>query len=384
MEGYGINVHCDGLSVRVQPTNFLARAALGTNDLIVPISDIASLLFKGAGRLTNGHLELRTHQGQRHQLHFRREQQPEFEALHTQLQATIPRGPTSPSVVDSVATGRPAVSAPKQERESRARSTSPGVLILRGSGHSYFPQEVVGESHYGMQLNKVAGREQEGERKVLAELRREPSNRHDRNAVQVLIDGGLVGYLPREDALLYQPELTTVEGRGRPAFCRARLWWRREGRREVFASVSLDLARPGELLPIASPDESIPHLVIPTGRWYRVKTEQLNVLAGLLAKAYVPGKALAYASLHLVERAGPRSTTQIVVVRIDDVEAGELSRQVSAKLVPLLAPLRDAQVTCYAEASLTGNAIAAEVRVHLTMPEDLPQEFVRRVQAITS
>lgn len=383
MEGYGLNVHYDGASVQVQPTKFLARAALGANDLTVPICDIASLQFKSAGRLANGRLELRTREGKRYQLHFTREQQPGFEVLRTELQAVIPSGITSPGTPNPVPAEVPAPSVPVRGRGSHSRSTFQGPLVLRSSGHSYFPQEVVGESHYGMHLNKVAGREPEGEREVFAELRREPSNRHDRNAVQVLIDGGVVGYLPREDAPSYQPELTVLEGWGRPMICRARLWWRRESRREVFASVSLDIARPGELLPIASPDASIPHLVIPTRRWYRVKTEDSNVLAGLLAKAYVPGKAFAYASLHLVERTGPRSTAQIVVVRIDDVEAGELSKQMSTKLVPLLAPLRDARVTCYAEASLTGNAIAAEVRVHLTMPEDLPQEFVGQVQALT-
>ena len=380
MEGYGINVHYDGVSVQVQPTKFLARATFGANGLVVRVSDITWLLFKGAGRVATGRLELQTHEGKRHQLHFTREQQPEFEALHSQLQA--PSGIPSPDTRSRVMVEISATPTPVWGRGSRSPSTSQGPLVLRGSGHSYFPQEVVGESHYGVHLNKVAGREPEGEREVFAELRREPSNRHDRNAVQVLIDGGVVGHLPREDAPSYQPELTAMEGWGRPMICRARLWWRRESRREVFASVSLDIARPGELLPIASPDASIPHLVIPTRRWYRVKIEDSSVLAGLLAKAYVPGKAFAYASLHLMERAGPRSTTQIVVVRIGDVEAGELSKQMSAKLVPLLAPLRDARVTCYAEASLTGNAIAAEVRVQLTMPEDLPQEFVGRIQSI--
>ncbi|MER7840957.1 hypothetical protein ABTY98_34970 [Streptomyces sp. NPDC096040] len=313
MEGYGINVHYDGVSVQVQPAKFLARATFGANGLAVPASDIASLLFKGAGRVANGRPELRTHEGKRHQLHFTREQQPGFEVLHTELQAVTPSGITAPSTPSPVTAQSSATPTPVWGRGSRSPSTSQGPLVLRSSGHSYFPQEVVGESHYGVHLNKVAGREPEGER-------------------------------------------------------------------EVFA----DIARPGELLPIASPDASVPHLVIPTRRWYRVKTEDSSVLAGLLAKAYVPGKAFAYASLHLVERVGPRSTTQIVVVRIGDLEAGELSKQTSAKLVPLLAPLRGARVACYAEASLTGNAIAAEVRVQLTMPEDLPQEFVGRVQAITS
>ncbi|MFD5792452.1 HIRAN domain-containing protein [Streptomyces diastatochromogenes] len=366
----------------MQPTNFFAGAALGTSDLVVPVPDIASIRLKNAGRVMRGCLEIWTRGGQRYRLYFTREQQPGFEALHAELQANIPHESLRPHNMGMVE--GPITPGPEQGSRSHAWPVPQGPLVLRGSGSAYFPQEVVGESFYGAHLSRVAGREEEGERKVFAELRREPSNRHDSNAVQVLIDGGVVGHLPREDAPLYQPELKAVESWGRPAMCRARLWWRRESRREVFASVSLDLARPGELLPIASPDTSVPHVTVPAGRSYQVKVDHSEVLAGLLAQAYVPGKALAYASLHLVERAGPRSTTQIVVVRIGDVEVGGLSKQTSAKLTALLAPLRDAQVKCYAEASLTGNAIAAEVRVYLTMPENLPPEFVRQVQVITS
>lgn len=107
----------------------------------------------------------------------------------------------------------------------------------------------------------------------------------------------------------------------------------------------------------------------------------MDVLVPLLDMAYVPGRAFAHAQLELVDRPGPRSLTSIAVVLIDGGEAGELSRQTSARLKPLLGRLRDARVSCYAEAELTGNPLAAEVRVSLTMPEELSPEFVRRVDA---
>ncbi len=58
-------------------------------------------------------------------------------------------------------------------------------------------QEVVGESHYKEAIRaalELFGRAQ------LAQLVREPKNRHDRNAVAVRLAGKTVGYLPASDA----------------------------------------------------------------------------------------------------------------------------------------------------------------------------------------
>jgi hypothetical protein len=320
MDGYGITVDFDGARVEARPTNAVAKG------------------------------------------------------LRAKLQAAIGRDAGAMRPKGAGDADRPAPAVP-----TGAPTATP--FLLRGTGR--FAQEVVGESHYGAQLSRLAGREREGEREVVAQLRREPSNRYDRNAVQVLIDGCLVGHLPREDAPSYHAELQVVEGWRRAATCRARLWWRREPDR-LFASVSLDLAKPGQLVPICWPDPAARHVVMPAGRWHQItgEAEHMDVLAPLLARAYIPGSAFAYASLYLVDRARARSMAHIAVVRVEGKDVGELSKQVSAKLVPLLAPLRAAQATCYAEVELTGNALAVEGRVSLTMPEGLPPSFVQQVQAL--
>ena len=62
--------------------------------------------------------------------------------------------------------------------------------------------DVVGESRYQVELETIAGgRTADGARHAcIAVLRPEPTNRHDKNAVQVEVDGYTVGYLPRDVA----------------------------------------------------------------------------------------------------------------------------------------------------------------------------------------
>jgi len=69
--------------------------------------------------------------------------------------------------------------------------------------------EVVGESHYQEDLWELAGGRSVDRIRcaVTAVLVPEPENEHDSNAVKVLIEGRLVGYLSREDAVAYVPGL---------------------------------------------------------------------------------------------------------------------------------------------------------------------------------
>lgn len=153
-------------------------------------------------------------------------------------------------------------------------------------------------------------------------MRREPTNRHDANAIQVLIDGQLVGHLPREDAARYQPPLQMVEGRGQLATCAARLWWSKEDG-DFIASVSLDLAEPAELIHVNSPTSDGQLVVLPAGRPYQVSgtAEHLDVLAPLIARAYIPGSVAMYGTLRATARKGTRTTSHIVTVHIDNQES---------------------------------------------------------------
>ncbi len=84
---------------------------------------------------------------------------------------------------------------------------------------------VAGESHYQEALREIVGAPA-GEQVAVdteAMLVPEPSNPHDPNAVMVQIDGRLVGYLPREEAVAYGPALEELGARGRTGLCEARI-----------------------------------------------------------------------------------------------------------------------------------------------------------------
>lgn len=73
-------------------------------------------------------------------------------------------------------------------------------LIMEPTG--FFNFDVVGESHYQHALKKIAGPESRGGKQHVCDAMvvHQPDNRHDGNACAVVIEGLLVGYLPRSEA----------------------------------------------------------------------------------------------------------------------------------------------------------------------------------------
>lgn len=94
------------------------------------------------------------------------------------------------------------------------------VEVPQITGPGYFDIEVAGESHYQRHLSKVCGpRCKEGERKeVRAQLALENDNQFDNMAVKVMIQGGLVGYLPRETARDFRRALVAGDLTAHPVF----------------------------------------------------------------------------------------------------------------------------------------------------------------------
>lgn len=84
-------VQWDGVTLRAHGKNKAARVALAgedhEQDVIVTRDWIASVGYRKAGRMTNGRVDVRTVDGKRYQLHFRRKQREGFEALARDLGA---------------------------------------------------------------------------------------------------------------------------------------------------------------------------------------------------------------------------------------------------------------------------------------------------------
>lgn len=114
--------------------------------------------------------------------------------------------------------------------------------------------DVLGESNYVKQiaaaLKSIGARpDPSGDIEVVTpvQLVPEPENRYDRNAVRVLHDRHMLGYLPREDAARYAPPLSALLAAGHLPQVNARVWagqstdWE-TGRARFTASVRLDQA----------------------------------------------------------------------------------------------------------------------------------------------
>ena len=86
MDGYRIDVECDEQSLRVRAKNNAARVALtgeahGDGAVVIPRSMIADAKFKAASMFVKGKLSVRTTDGHKYQMHFRKKQQGDFERL---------------------------------------------------------------------------------------------------------------------------------------------------------------------------------------------------------------------------------------------------------------------------------------------------------------
>jgi hypothetical protein len=111
-------------------------------------------------------------------------------------------------------------------------SSEPDEVELRGNGS--FALEVVGESHYQENLEKICGqRKENGENLVTdATLILENNNPYDKQAVRVEISGLHVGYLSREVARLYREQIRLGGHPRAIGTCKARIkggWERKNG-----------------------------------------------------------------------------------------------------------------------------------------------------------
>ena len=112
-----------------------------------------------------------------------------------------------------------------QNRGGEASMPPFEIWGLRGWGNA----DVVGESHYEKEIRKLFPdrvTEESSQVSVPVRLIHEPTNPHDRNAVQVRADSGVVGYLKREDAARYAPYFAALQQGGFVAQTTATIWAR--------------------------------------------------------------------------------------------------------------------------------------------------------------
>lgn len=98
----------------------------------------------------------------------------------------------------------------------------------------YYRQSAIGNAVYGREREVAPMGEWDNTLTLTASMLREPSNRYDRNAVSVSINGIVVGYIAREETRLWQPWMTLMERNGRYPTCDAAVYRKNNGAYEII------------------------------------------------------------------------------------------------------------------------------------------------------
>ena len=137
-----------------------------------------------------------------------------------------------------------------------ATQSQPGAIVSGDGGYHF---EVVGESHYQAELERIVGgrTEDSASYQCVAILKPEPDNPYDPQAVCVTVNGRTVAYLSRDWAVKFNAALTS-NGFAQAA-CSALIvgGWERGGDRGHFG-IKLDIALPLDLKPTAPRPNSVP------------------------------------------------------------------------------------------------------------------------------
>jgi hypothetical protein len=108
--------------------------------------------------------------------------------------------------------------------------------------------DIVGEASYQDALDDLCGGKCEDGHslRVVAQLCFQEDNPYDPDAVVVLVDRQVVGYIPRTQAKRFRSEILRINPQERPVTCEARIvgGWDRGGGDEGHYGVRLSLAEP--------------------------------------------------------------------------------------------------------------------------------------------
>lgn len=214
-----------------------------------------------------------------------------------------------------------------------------------------------------------------------AQLVPDPMNPYDSNAVAVYVRGWHLGYLEREDALRYHSAIAGIQARGDLATVRSRQWARLGYGGEVSARVTVALPDPEGFDPANNLPE-VQHVVLPTGSTIQVtkEDEHMDVLIRCLAD-YGSESSVA-ATLHSITEIRPRSAVDAIEVRIDGERVGILTPTQTANLKPLVDFLDERGIIPVSKATLKGNALKADVMLHVVKAQDVDEAWINHFSKI--
>jgi hypothetical protein len=256
--------------------------------------------------------------------------------------------------------------SPIPKSSSTASTTKSVEAITTGS----YIQDVAGESFYFENIKKLT-KNRHGEIFVTATLVREPTNRFDRNAVRVEINGSPVGYIPKDEAVSFHALLNYADEQGMSVTTKAMVWWRHG--EDEYGSVSLDINEPDFAVVVNQQELATSGVIWPAGGRIPVlkENENLESVNELLTLAY--GESGCTALVEVRAHTNDKGKTMVEILRRDQ-RLGELSPAAGKKFMPVLEKLQATGVPLFMLCEVSGNMLAAEITLLAKSPEKLARQ----------
>ncbi|KAB7744155.1 DUF2510 domain-containing protein [Nostocoides sp. F2B08] len=246
-------------------------------------------------------------------------------------------------------------------------------------------QRVVGENQYPeafrallLENDARAGDFGAEMRDLSATVIAEPDNPFDPNAVAVLVQGRLVGYLPRDDAAVYSPSLQDLADRGECLRVEARVWVAPTSDTERAASVTLKLP-PAHGVQSFNEFPEQPYEVLPHGGAIQVSGEEQHM--DVLGRYVSEGERYLAVTLHVVqEQKTERSQPyQCVEVRLDGHRVGVLTKAMSEKLTDIVQYVAERDKVPLCRAVLKGSPLRAEIVLYVAKSHEVTRRWLDSV-----
>lgn len=132
----------------------------------------------------------------------------------------------------------------------RTAKPADSIRIEPGLGFTF---DLVGEADYQDRLDRICGgkREDGHNKEITAQLVFISDNEHDQNAIGVMIEGELVGFIPKGETLRLRADLVRwINPSQRPILCSAKIvggWDRGDGDQGHYG-VKLSLSKPPRIM----------------------------------------------------------------------------------------------------------------------------------------
>ncbi|MCT2329980.1 hypothetical protein M3G73_07195 [Corynebacterium sanguinis] len=237
--------------------------------------------------------------------------------------------------------------------------------------------DVNGEYYHRNEIRKAAiaaGPGVNGEYRFRVSLVCEPDNPYSTSGKAISVRNGVdvLGYIPKELAEKYYPEIARVCASGMVPETAGRLWVSGD----LFSSdpkmyLSVALLDPGLNAPLNDPPAD-GWALIPYGKTIQVTKEadHFDVLEDFVPET---GRGRLLVSLHR-EKLGVKTPQIGVEVRLDGQRIGELTKASSEKLLPAIEHFENQGFDSVCYATIQGSSVAAEVTLNVLRANEMDED----------